>query len=86
MTFLAESLRRTFNGSTNLEPGGDNYWDNDIQASIAQDIYGPDPALCTLGSNVGFGGFQSRLNNVSVSLTNTLGVSMLYHQYTLINE
>jgi hypothetical protein len=71
MQQLSSAIEYTFYGMANLEPGGDNYWDNEVELSIAQDIYGEDALVCNPDPDLGISGFGRRLDNVAVSLTNT---------------
>ena len=63
-------LRTVFNGTASLKYGGDNYYTSSSMLTVVGDIYGPDPIDCSLEPGLGIQGFERRLSDVAISLTN----------------
>jgi hypothetical protein len=66
---LAQHLFSMVNGSGLLTPAY-NSWDNEWTFSMARDIYGGDPFVCSPEPVGGLPALGRRLNNVALSLTN----------------
>lgn len=69
---IAGQLATSFNMSASFFPGGDNYLDGSMFASsLIGEIIGPDPLKCPNSTENGFKGFENRMHNIAVSMTNT---------------
>lgn len=65
-------LSRMFKGEASLIPGGDSYTDGEYTPIILNDVLGRNLTKCVPGSSPGFKGFQSRMQNIAVSTTNSM--------------
>lgn len=71
MEAIGARLRTVFNGTASLKFGGDNYYTSPSILTVVGDMYGPNPIDCSLDPGLGIHGFEKRLSNVAISLTNT---------------
>ena len=71
MEAIGARLRTVFNGTASLKFGGDNYYTSPSSLTVVGDMYGPNPIDCSLDPGLGIHGFEKRLSNVAISLTNT---------------
>ncbi|KAH7076855.1 hypothetical protein BKA63DRAFT_291604 [Paraphoma chrysanthemicola] len=69
---LGDIMRLTLNGSATLRTKSDKKWESSEQIILAQDIYSGDPQICIPRSDNDIQGFGNRMQNIAVSLTNTL--------------
>jgi len=68
------SLAKTMEGAAAIAGGGDNYYTGQWMPEVIQDILGPTPTLCDpdLDSRYGSAGFEKRINNLAISMSNAL--------------
>ncbi|KAF2727672.1 hypothetical protein EJ04DRAFT_581854 [Polyplosphaeria fusca] len=65
-------FKSMFNGSGSFWPGGDNYYSGRWVPIVALDVMGPDPTKCDTSPSIGMTGFQRRVDNIAMSITNTM--------------
>ena len=70
MRALGDIMRLILNGSTTMRQA-DKKWKNSEQIILAQDVCSSDPEVCDAGPVNDTQGFQNRMQNIAVSLTNT---------------
>jgi hypothetical protein len=68
---LGDIMRLTLNGSATLRAKSDKRWESSEQIILAQDVYSGDPQICIPRSDNDIQGFENRMQNIAVSLTNT---------------
>ena len=70
---FGELLKSVFTGLGSFygPAQGDNYYRGQWTTQIASDIMGNNISRCDLSPNLGFAGFQRRLENVAVAMTNS---------------
>ena len=60
----------SLNGSASLVPGGDNYYRPTEIRRLAIDVLGLNPTECSNDTSIGFAGFEKRIQNIAVSMSN----------------
>lgn len=68
---LGDIMRLTLNGSATMRAKSDKRWESSEQVILAQDVYSGDPEICRPGPNTDIQGFRNRMQNITVSLTNS---------------
>ncbi|PSN65746.1 hypothetical protein BS50DRAFT_677115 [Corynespora cassiicola Philippines] len=61
-----------FNGTGSYWIGGDDYYSGPWTLFLTSDILGQELSICDTSPNLGLAGFQRRINNIAVSITNEL--------------
>jgi hypothetical protein len=66
------AIQKIWEGAGLLWKNADNYYTGQWVPNIIGDIFGPAPAICNpnLGPGYGFEGFQRRINNIAISMSN----------------
>jgi hypothetical protein len=67
---MSRVLSKIFTSFASLTPGGDSYYYGDWLEPIALDIMGPDPMYCYNSTDLGIAGFEKRMSNVAVAISN----------------
>ena len=69
---IAGQIATSFNFSASFRPGGDNYLYGSMFASnFVSEVLGPEPLLCPNSTEYGIHGFDKRIANVAVGMTNS---------------
>jgi hypothetical protein len=59
-----------FNGSVSLTPGDDNYYYSTWSSTVVVDTIGSDRTECSNSFSIGLKGFEVRVSNAAVDMTN----------------
>lgn len=69
---IAGQIATSFNFSASFRPGGDNYLYGSMFASnFVSEVLGPEPLVCPNSTEYGIHGFDKRIANVAIGMTNT---------------
>lgn len=67
---IRNQLDQMFNGIGSYWIGGDDYYSGLWTLFLTSDILGQELSICDTSPNLGLAGFQRRINNIAVSITN----------------